>query len=263
MPFHIETTHLSVDYTLHSNSATLDVHETLHEAHLSSAGVHVIFDKGNQRADVEISAALGSAKALDALKDLRKILLNWDHAQVPRTTVDQVDITSLAQAIWMDLERATSTARSLHQSLARSEIERIQKAKWLKDLPNQCPLLLLGPSSLFMSQSEDSGTCIGRLVLLDTTKGAAALNWTDGSHWRDFRPAREDNIAQLATQEAVDLAAECDIILPDNAKDLMKRAEVISRVYGKGPHFTQPAADFALNELPSYREWMQGFTPSS
>ena len=260
MPIHIETTHLSTDYKIHSKSGEIRIHETLREAHLNTIGAHVIFDKEAGQACVEINALLDQHKALCAIQSLRSVLLDWQDSYAPQAPSTPLNISALALAIWTDLERATSSAQSLHAALMSNEKERIQKAKWLEELPHRSPLLLLGTPAQFFDYSEDRKTLVGHILLLDTSKGAPALTWPDGSHWRDFRPSREDNSAQLATRNALEAASsDHDILIPDGIDNMTKRAEVISRMHGKGPRASRPD-NLIFDRLPSLNDWMQGFS---
>jgi hypothetical protein len=261
MSTRIEITHLIGEYSIHADAGRVDVHETLQQVYLNAAGLHVIYHKKTRQADVEISALLGADKAIEALNSTRKSLLELHKAGgAPAFPPSPIDLPNLALAIWTDLERAASASTVLHDTLVCDEAQRTEKAKWLSDLPDQTPLILLGTPKDFFTHHEDSVSRVGHVFILNTSKGAPALKWPDGSHFRDFRPKGFDNSAQLATRGALAAASEYDILLPDKMDVYCKSAEVISRLHGQGPTRAQIIPEIPNERIPTLQEWMEGFS---
>lgn len=64
----------------------MDIYESATEAHLTTSGLHVIFDKRTEVANIEISLQLNDQSehtALDALMTLRAILAEWSYDYRP------------------------------------------------------------------------------------------------------------------------------------------------------------------------------------
>lgn len=97
-----------------------------------------------------------------------------------------LDLNTLARAIWTDLTRALSSSLTLCADGIQGTDIRSRRSRWLGGLPNGTPLLLLGTPADF-SDSGSTGQ-VGCILLLDTSKGRAALAWSNGIRWRDFRP---------------------------------------------------------------------------
>lgn len=259
MSFTVEMKQISASYTLFGSTCQISVTESDTDLHLSTERVHILFNKEEATADVEIDFNLGvekGAEALDALLKMRETLFEWSKNHTPILPNYQFSVRDIIQAIWVDLERTISSSVAAHSDFMHMEEDRIKASKWLRKLPHGTPLLLIGTPDFFDEENQAEPQAIAHIFVLDLNRGAATLFWPDGRHWRDFRPDSEDNHAVLATSAAIKAIPE-DVKSPCIESSLCQRADVIKAMHGSRPSLPAPNQPIIVN-LPTLNEWTSG-----